>query len=34
MNSKNLIDLTSEERKVLVNKIGDALLENGIDAKV
>jgi len=34
MTSKNIIDLTSEERKVFVNKIGEALIENGIDAKV
>jgi hypothetical protein len=34
MTSKNVKDLTSEERKELVNKIGDALLENEIDAKV
>ena len=34
MTSKNVKDLTSEERKELVNKIGDDLLENEIDAKV
>ena len=34
MTYKNLKDLTSKDKKEIVNYIGEALIENGIDAKV